>query len=193
MPMIIPSGGFVRFPELVFVWAVFACVSMPRVTNSAIASCALIRPGHVLPLFSQAMFTKTSSACAVTKPNGSGQEHQPRGESYGNDALRVSLWPEGTVVFRPGGPGFILPDGSLSMKFGWWRHAHGKLTIEGKRLDSHAPPLRVDIPEGYGDRGFQATAIIFPTEGCWEITGKVGTATLTFVARVIKERGAGNR
>ncbi len=43
--MIIPSGGIIRFPELVFVWAVFACVSMPRITNSAIASCALIRPG----------------------------------------------------------------------------------------------------------------------------------------------------
>ena len=28
------------------------------------------------------------------------------------------LWPEGTVVFRPGGPGEIFPDGSLSMKFG---------------------------------------------------------------------------
>ena len=132
-----------------------------------------------------------SVSCNETKR--SGQEHEPRRESYGNDALRVSLWPEGTVVFHSGGPGFVLPDGSLSMKFGWWRHARGKLTIKGKRLDSPAPPIRADIPEGYGDRGFQATAIIFPTEGCWELTGKVGTATLTFVTRVIKERGAGNR
>jgi hypothetical protein len=39
-----------------------------------------------------------------------------------------------------------------------------KLTVLGKRLDASAPPLRADIPEGYGDTGFQATALIFPTE-----------------------------
>jgi len=100
----------------------------------------------------------------------------------------VVLWPEGgKVAFRPGGPGFVLPDGSLSMKFGWWRGTPGKLTIEGKRLDAPALPLRAWIPEGYGDIGFQATMLIFPTVGCWEVTGEVGNSkSLTFVTQVIR-------
>jgi len=98
------------------------------------------------------------------------------------------LWPEGTVVFRPGGSGEILPDGSLSMKFGWTRGEGllGKLKIHGRRLDAPAPPLRARIPDGYGDTGFQATALIFPTEGCWEVTDEVGENSLTFVTRVVK-------
>jgi hypothetical protein len=94
-------------------------------------------------------------------------------------------WPNGTVEFRPGGPGFVESDGSRSMKFPWWRAVGGKLTITGRRLDASAPPLRAHIPEGYGDTAFQSTALIFPTEGCWEVTGRVGDVTLTFVTRVI--------
>ena len=111
------------------------------------------------------------------------------GAAHWNGALFVgALWTNGTIVFRPGGPGIILPDGSLSMKFGWWRGAglRGKLTILGKRLDAPAPPLRANIPRGYSDTGFQATALIFPTEGCWEVTGEVGHSHVTFVTRVIK-------
>ena len=51
--------------------------------------------------------------------------------------------------------------------------------------------LRARIPDGYGDTGFQATALIFPTEGCGEVTGEVGETSLTLVTRVVKvgERG----
>lgn len=73
------------------------------------------------------------------------------------------------------------------MKYPWWRAVVGKLTIEGRRLDAPAPPLGAWIPDGYGLTGFQATAIIFPTEGCWEVTGKAGEASLTFVMIVVKE------
>lgn len=122
-----------------------------------------------------------SDTCAVTKPNGEGS---PTG--YGNAALSTALFPDGTVVFRHGGPGFVEPDGSLAMKFPWSRHVRGKLQIEGRRLDGTAPPLRADIPDGYGNIGFQATMLIFPTIGCWEVTGRVGNVTLTFVTRVVK-------
>jgi hypothetical protein len=99
-----------------------------------------------------------------------------------------ALWPDGTVVFKPGGSGIILPDGSLSMKFGWYRGAglRGKLTIHGKTLDAPAPPLRAYIPAGDSEKGFQATLLIFPTEGCWETTGEVGDTSVTFVTRVVK-------
>ena len=110
----------------------------------------------------------------------------PRGEMYGNDALQTVLWPEGKIVFEPGGPGFVLRDGSLSMKWGWNRLRSGKLKIEGRRLDDDAPPLRSAIPDGYGDTGIQSSALIFPTPGCWEVTGRIADASLTFVTLVVK-------
>jgi hypothetical protein len=38
----------------------------------------------------------------------------------------------------------------------------------------------------YGDIGFQPSYLIFSTPGCWEVTGRVGEASLTFVTRVVK-------
>ena len=89
-------------------------------------------------------------------------------------------------MFKPGGAGLVLPDGSLSMKFGWQRGVRGVLTIDGRRLDAAAAPLRARIPAGYGDIGFQATGLIFPTPGCWEVSGHIGNASITFTTRVVK-------
>jgi len=126
-------------------------------------------------------------ACNVTMPAASGPLDRIEPGFYGTKELAFSgPWPDGTVVFKPGGAGFVLPDGSLSMKFGWQRGVRGVLTIDGRRLDAAAPPLRAHIPPGYGDIGFQATALIFPTPGCWEVAGHVGTASLTFTTRVVK-------
>lgn len=47
-----------------------------------------------------------------------------------------------------------------------------------RRLDASAPSLLAHVPEGYGNAGFQATGIIFPTEACREVTGKVAEASL---------------
>jgi hypothetical protein len=150
----------------------------------------------------------TQPACEVTLPNQrqppvknfggtvtyaadyKGPRDGPDPNSHGNGKLWTILWPEGTVVFQPGGAGFIGDDGSLSMKWPWYRAVQGRLTIRGKRRDGPAPPLRADIANGYRETGFQATALIFPTEGCWEVTGQVGESTLTFVTRVIRLREA---
>jgi hypothetical protein len=129
------------------------------------------------------------SDCAVTSPNDVGILGQTERGSYGNGRLSVGpfgLWPDGTVVFRPGGPGFVTADGSLGMKFGWRRGVRGRLTIEGRRLDAPAPPLRAEVSHGYDDFGFQATYLIFPAPGCWEVTGSVADTRLTFVTRVVK-------
>jgi hypothetical protein len=130
--------------------------------------------------------TTRSTQCPVTIPR---KAPDPPGEQlFGsrsaswNGALFVGgLWPDGTVLIQPDAP-------DLSMKFGWYRGAglRGKLTIQGKRLDGPAPLLGAHIPEGYGDMEFQSSGVIFPTEGCWEVTGKVGTSVLTFVTRVVK-------
>ena len=123
--------------------------------------------------------------CQVTRANGQGTflEGMAPGR-HGNALLSTGLWSDGTVVFRPGGPGFLTADGALGMKWGWRRAIRGRLVIEGWRLDGAAPPLRADIPAGYGDFGFQSSALIFPTPGCWEVTGSVGQASLTFVTLV---------
>jgi hypothetical protein len=136
---------------------------------------------------------QASTHCNVTAPNGivAGQsERQER--SYGNAQLSVGpfgLWPDGTVVFRPGGPGFVTRDGALGMKFGWTRGVRGKLKVTGRRLDETGPSLRLETNDGYGDIGFQASYLIFPTPGCWEVTAQVGEhegSKITFVTKVVK-------
>jgi hypothetical protein len=84
------------------------------------------------------------------------------------------------------GPDYVEPDGSVGMKFGWWRSVPGTLQITGRRLDRAAPAVRAHVPSGYGDRGFQSSGVYFPTPGCWEVTGTVGTARLSFVTLVVK-------
>ena len=112
--------------------------------------------------------------------------HAERG-SYGNGGLStLGLWSNGIVVFRPGGSGFVMQDGSLGMKFGWRRGVRGRLTIEGRRLDAPGPHLRAQVSNGYGDFGFQATYVIFATPGCWEVTGRVSDASLTFITMVVQ-------
>jgi hypothetical protein len=35
--------------------------------------------------------------------------------------------------------------------------------------------------------GFQATSLVFPTPGCWEVTGRIGDKSLAFVIAVVIE------
>jgi hypothetical protein len=91
-----------------------------------------------------------------------------------------ALWAGPVPPYR--GQWFAGPAG---MKVGWWRATRGRLAIEGRRLDAPAPRLRATIPDGYGETGFQATGLTFPTEGCWEIVARVGTThTFRLVAEV---------
>jgi len=102
---------------------------------------------------------------------------------YGNDAQWVILPTDGILVTyysaqRP-------PKGTeTGTKMMWWRVSRGQLTIRGRRLDGSSPPLEADIPTGYGESGFQATGLKFPTDGCWEIIGTVAGEDLRFVLSV---------
>lgn len=155
-----------------------------------LASCKGISSANDVAPQRGAIYTPVSFSgeCVVTRPNGSSPtDASPSDRFFGNGKLWVELWRDGNIVFRPGGPGFIRHDGSLSMKFAWWRGVSGQLTICGHRLDSPAPPLRFSVPSGYGKLGFQPSMLTFPTEGCWEVTGRIdNTATLTFVTKVTK-------
>lgn len=137
----------------------------------------------------------TSSSCLVTLPNGTHNSRETpscsgnmlpspvssdngfRG-NHGDGKLWVGLPTESRLLVTPD------KDGSLGWKFPWWRAVCGRLTITGRRLDAPASPLRSEVPSGYGEAGFQASGVYFPSEGCWEITGRAGDAELTFVVEV---------
>jgi hypothetical protein len=124
----------------------------------------------------------------VTLPVATAAPEQP---NYGNSALRVALWPRGRLVAGPLPDGSsyaaINPDGSIEAKLAWWRTVAGQLSIEGERLDKQASPLGADIPDGYGDTGFQPTGLVFPTPGCWRVIGTVAEARLAFVVLVSEQ------
>jgi hypothetical protein len=114
------------------------------------------------------------------------RETWPDGNSieltYRDGPLFVALYPDGIVQATPDD---VWEDGSIAIKFGWWRGVKGTLAIEGRRLDAPAPPVQARIPSGYGSSGFQSTAVIFAGPGCWEVTGSLGAVRLTFVTRVV--------
>jgi len=157
---------------------------------AAIAALVLVLNFATRSLLSGTPAAGDGFVCPVTEPNGS----LPPGETVespeylGNGELWTVLWPNGKVMMEQYNR---EADGSLSMKWGWVRAVTGPLTIEGHRLDTDASvdaePLRADIPDGYGDTGFQVSALIFPTTGCWEVTGRVGESSLTFVTEVLFE------
>ena len=109
----------------------------------------------------------------------------PLGGMLRNNALEVPITPDGTNTFGAGRPGFVLPDGALMIKYGWVRLRAGKFSIHGRRLDRQAPPLRARIEERVPGEKFQPASLIFPTIGCWEVTGQLDTERLTFVVRII--------
>jgi hypothetical protein len=129
-----------------------------------------------------------ANECPVTRPGTAPTDFAERlfgsGSAFGSDDLWVGgLGPDGVIIADPR---FVEADGSVGWKLGWWRITPGTLTITGRRLDAPAPPLRGEAGDGYGTSGFQASGVYFPTEGCWEVTGTVSGATLTFVTFVLK-------
>jgi hypothetical protein len=142
--------------------------------------------GRVAPS-SSVVYRFGGKPCRVTLPNG----RTPPGErssreNHGNGLLWTVLWPSGKILATHQ---FVERGGSIRMKFPWWgsREAKGRLKITGHRLDHSARPLRAPVLRGYTSAPhFWASSIIFPTEGCWEITGKTRNASLTFVTLVLK-------
>jgi hypothetical protein len=143
--------------------------------------------------------------CPVTVPNGRTPAGvRPGSDEHGNSRLTTLLGGNGTFVVAPtsapeylhpdGGiavDGVLKPDGSVSIKQGWWRGqgVRGRVRIRAWRLDAPAPRVdRTIPPAGYGLTGFQATGLELPATGCWKVTGSVGAASLTFVTLVLRTR-----
>jgi hypothetical protein len=146
------------------------------------------------------------SRCPVTTPNNSTPPGERPGQGYdANGALWTTLPGNGKVVgvrqellshpgqLPEGVFGIIRADGAIAVKFPWWgrRATNDTLTISGHRLDEPASPLRVEAPPNSGKPGFWASRIIFPTTGCWIVTGRARAGALTFVVLVARATGVG--
>ncbi|MBI1281403.1 MAG: hypothetical protein GC179_24970 [Anaerolineaceae bacterium] len=192
------SMSLIRFFTLVVLLSLTtACNAMMVLgmlpSKSALTPTPIPSP---IPLSSQA-----TADCPVSKPTGpmsSDKAIKDLDFSNPENTLLTILWPESTVIFERGGAGEMSADGSLSMKWPWYRHnIKGQVVIEGRRLDADAPPLKAIVgccygnqtaaPDCcYGDTGFTPSALIFSSEGCWEVTGKVNEHRLTFVTLVVR-------
>lgn len=147
-------------------------------------------PSSTLP----ALTNTAISTCPVTLHNGkSPSEHYCTSDScHGNDdgTLFTGLWPGGKVIFTPNGSGAQNSDGSLGTKWFWYRMIEGDVVISGKRLDAPAPAMPTVVlrgrEDGYGETGFHAGGLLFPSEGCWEVAGRVGDESLTLVTLVAR-------
>jgi hypothetical protein len=128
----------------------------------------------------------TSSAAMATEADSGGCPITfPQGGMYGNEALQAVLPEGGKFVFKPEGAGFVDRDGAFGIKFAWNRRRPGRLFVFGRRVDGPAAPAR-SYMSNTGEIGAQGTYLVFPAPGCWEITGRLGDAKLTFVLLVEK-------
>lgn len=91
-----------------------------------------------------------------------------------------SIWASAWWTGQEETPLRLSEDG---FKVGWFRPEGAELQIAGQRIDATAPPLEAHIPCCYPTR-FQATGLMFPTEGCWEVTAKAADNELSFVVLV---------
>jgi hypothetical protein len=160
-------------------------VPAPRpVTRADASHCPKTVPGHypheAMPTGAGDLRFPTTPVTAVMVL----QDLTPGTFAFGNGRLWTVLDLSGVLVASGD---MIYPNGSIWWKFPWWRMVAGHLAITGRRLDAPAPPLESRVPVGYGDTGFQASGVIFPAEGCWQVTAKIAHTSLTFVTFVITQ------
>jgi hypothetical protein len=165
-----------------------ATVATPeRVTRADFTHCQKTLPGsYPHEAMSAGSPPAAGTSTFPTTPTTAVIVHHftPGSFAFGNGKLWTMLDQNGVLIASKD---MVHPDGSIWWKFPWWRMVIGNLTITGRRLDATAPPLKSWVPTGYGDTGFQASGVIFPTEGCWQVTAKVAQTSLTFVAFVIAQ------
>jgi LysM repeat protein len=125
--------------------------------------------------------TPSEFVCPVTQPNGS----LPPGTQSSPTTADPNLYGNGQIwtVLKPGGQVMIpmehqRPDGSFEITWPWYLGVQDPLTIEGKNLYTQ-DSLQYTLAEPFNN--FQQSTLIFPTLGCWQITGHAGDASLTFV------------
>jgi hypothetical protein len=100
------------------------------------------------------------------------------GYYYVNDDR--SMW---ASAWWSGADEVSLRAGEEGVKVGWFRPAGAVLAISGRRLDGPSPLLAAHVPCCYPTR-FQASGLIFPTAGCWQVKARAAASKLSFVVKV---------
>jgi hypothetical protein len=107
---------------------------------------------------------------------------------YGSDSLWTALPQNGVWADLPHHPEGYTQKLIWGRKgYSWMEEPEPQLTVSGRRIDEHAPPLRADkASNAYaGDIGsVMMVGVDFPALGCWEITGRYAEAELSFVVWV---------
>ena len=146
----------------------------------ALAGCTVLDAfgGSPAPATPEAACPVTEPAW-LTPPDDAAVSGSPEPGHYFVNPDR-SLW---ASAWWTGQANEYLRAGDEGIKIGWFRPAGATLEISGQRLDGPAPPLDAHAPCCYPTR-FQATGLVFPSEGCWQVTGRAAGSELSFVVMV---------
>jgi hypothetical protein len=124
-----------------------------------------------------------STSCPVTRPNGVAPEGvQPADSFYGDGKLAAALPADGILRSRD-------PAGKLFDKLIWvGAGLQGTLRVAYRRLEVTAPAIRAVTVAGTlgGYDGPSWASRMYFDRGCWEVTGRVGNATLSLVLAVVR-------
>ena len=119
----------------------------------------------------------SASPCKVTRPEVARPAKDPNADPFPHGPWYINadrtIWAGWDAANLREGRNKVL----------WIRPQGTQLEISGRRLDADSSPLAAHIPCCY-PTGFQATALTFPTGGCWEVKARAGSTVLTFVTLV---------
>jgi hypothetical protein len=131
---------------------------------------------------------RPSPSCPVSRPNGRRPFGEPASRHWhGNGLLWASLERDGVYEVDRDDVGV---DGSIGNKLGWaTTPPTTPPRISGERIDASAQPLRVrSVNLGQSSNSTRpsfASAVAFPSAGCWRLTARVGDVSLVYVVRVV--------
>ena len=172
-------------------WQPLAIVVMAILTSCGTATD---RASTVLEATAAAS-TAAPRTCPITTPSSprfvppvppAPQSASPPADEfwYGTQALWTALRLDGTWNGLP------YQDGAYTQKVFWWSRDYdwkSPLSVTGKRLDGSAPPLRSSPATNAFAEDIGSSILVgveIPGAGCWEITGHLRGATISFVVWV---------
>ncbi|MFN8621272.1 MAG: hypothetical protein U0869_11055 [Chloroflexota bacterium] len=137
----------------------------------------------------------TPDGCPATPPNLAASGAWPSTRlDYGYGGLFTTVAPDGTIRIRPD------EVGSTGLR--WHTQLFHREPPTTEPIDAVVRPFvahpqatpwplpqppMVEYPDGHGDDAILRVDIGFPTDGCWEVTLRSGTAELTFLTRVVTD------
>jgi hypothetical protein len=162
-----------------------ACLALFVLTALALSGCAAAKTRQSVTPSATSDTASAENTCPVTEPEwAKPPEDSAVGgtPAFGNYFVNEdrSMW---ASAWWTGQDESYLRMGEAGIKVGWFRPAGATLAITGQRLDAQASPLEAHVPCCYPTR-FQATGLMFPTEGCWQVAAKAADSELSFVVWV---------